>query len=169
MRGGGDSRGAGDAASGHAPGTLELRPLERSLPMALLRAREAVMNRFRGLLRKNGLTEQQWRVIRVLAEHEALEVSQLAGRCFLLRPSLSRILRLLCDQGLVRRRSVDRDQRRFELRLTAAGRRLFQRIGPSSEAIYRDIEGDFGHDRLEALYALLADLEKALAARARQA
>ena len=142
-----------------------LRPLRRSLPMALLRAREAVMDRFRRMLRQNGLTEQQWRVIRVLAEHDALEVSQLARHSFLLPPSLSRILKFLSGKGLVLRRTVDTDQRRFEVRLTAAGRRMFQRVAPSSESIYRDIEQVFGHARLEQLYALLSDLEHAMTAR----
>ncbi len=144
-----------------AAGT-ELRPLRRSLPMTLLRAREAVMERFRGMLRDHGLTEQQWRVIRVLAERETLEVTDLAARSFLLPPSLSRILRFLGERRLVTRRAVNADQRRHAVRLTAAGRRLFQRIAPASEAIYRDLEEAFGEKSLEQLYALLSELEQAL-------
>lgn len=140
----------------------ELRPLRRSLPMALLRAREAVMEQFRRMLRHNGLTEQQWRVIRVLAEHEALEVSQLARHSFLLPPSLSRILKFLSGKGLVLRRAVDTDQRRFEVSLSAAGRHLFQRVAPFSESIYRDIEQTFGEERLEQLYVQLSELENAM-------
>lgn len=130
--------------------------------MALLRAREAVMDRFRHWLRDNGLTEQQWRVVRVLAERESLEVSQLAGHSFLLPSSLSRILRSLEDNRLIRRRTVDNDQRRFEVSLTAAGRRLFRQIAPRSEAIYREIENAFGETRLQELYVLLSDLERTL-------
>jgi homoprotocatechuate degradation regulator HpaR len=140
----------------------KLRPLKRSLPMTLLRARESVMERFRGMLRHHGLTEQQWRVIRVLAESEPLEVSRLATHSFLLPPSLSRILKFLSKKRLIRRRSVDDDQRRFEVSLTAAGRRLFQEVAPSSEAIYRDLEETFGEQRLEQLYALLSDLERTI-------
>ncbi|HZD53024.1 MAG TPA: homoprotocatechuate degradation operon regulator HpaR [Woeseiaceae bacterium] len=140
-----------------------LRPIRRSLPMALLRAREAVMERFRAMLREHGLTEQQWRVLRVLAEQESLEISQLAGHSFLLPPSLSRILKFLDGKRLIRRRAVNADQRRFEVSLTAEGRRLFHRVAPSSEAIYREIEQAFGEDRLEDLYALLRDLGRALA------
>jgi homoprotocatechuate degradation regulator HpaR len=138
----------------------KLRPLRRSLPMTLLRAREAVMERFRAMLRHHGLTEQQWRVIRVLAESEPLEVSTLAKHSFLLPPSLSRILKFLSGERLIRRRSVDDDQRRFEVSLTAAGRRLFRQVAPSSEAIYRDLEETFGEQRLEQLYTLLNDLER---------
>jgi homoprotocatechuate degradation regulator HpaR len=140
-----------------------LRPLRRSLPMTLLRAREAVMERFRGMLRDNGLTEQQWRVIRVLAEREPLEVTDLAAHSFLLPPSLSRILKFLAERRLVTRRAVNADQRRHAVSLTAAGRRLFLRVAPSSEAIYRDLERAFGEKNLEQLYALLSDLERTLA------
>lgn len=121
------------------------------------------MDRFRRMLRRNGLTEQQWRVIRVLAERDSLEVSNLARHSFLLPPSLSRILKFLTGKGLVRRRAVDNDQRRVEVSLSGAGRRLFRQIAPRSEAIYRDIEQSFGDERLEQLYALLSDLQDALA------
>ena len=151
---------AGNAAARLRDTEPEMRALKRSLPMTLLRAREAVMERFRAMLRHNGLTEQQWRVIRVLAEREALEVSQLAAHSFLLPPSLSRILKFLSKKRLIRRRAVDDDQRRFEVSLTAAGRRLFRQVAPSSEAIYRDLEQAFGEQRLEQLYTLLSDFEQ---------
>jgi homoprotocatechuate degradation regulator HpaR len=140
---------------------VALRPLKRSLPMALLRAREAVMERFRAMLRDHGLTEQQWRVIRVLAERESLEISQLATYSFLLPPSLSRILKFLSARHLVRRRAVNADQRRVEVSLTPQGRRLFRQVAPSSEGIYRELEQAFGEERLEELYALLRDLQRA--------
>jgi hypothetical protein len=43
-----------------------LRDFSKSLPMALMRTREAVMKRFRPSLRDHALTEQQWRVLRAL-------------------------------------------------------------------------------------------------------
>lgn len=158
----GTQRGRANGRS--APGAA-LRPLKRSLPMTLLRAREAVMERFRRMLRDHGLTEQQWRVIRVLAEREPLEVSDLAAHSFLLPPSLSRILKFLLERRLISRRALDADQRRHAVSLTAAGRRLFGRVAPSSEAIYRDLEQAFGEKNLEQLYALLSDLEQTLAPR----
>lgn len=147
---------------GTAEPELVLRPLRRSLPMALLRAREGVMERFRAMLRDHGLTEQQWRVIRVLAERDSLEISQLATHCFLLPPSVSRILKFLAGKRLIQRQAVNADQRRFEVSLTAQGRRLFRRVAPASEAIYRDLERAFGEERLEELYLLLGELEGAV-------
>ena len=138
--------------------TIEaLRDLRHSLPMELLRAREAAMARFRPVLREHGLTEQQWRVVRVLAEHDGIDASEVAARCFLLAPSLTRILQFLERQGFVSRTLDDNDQRRSVLELTTKGHRLFAKVGPDSELCYSDIEAEFGHERLEQLYELLAD------------
>lgn len=66
------------------------RETRRSLPIALLRAREAMMQHFRPMLAVHDLTEQQWRVLRVLAESGAKDATQLAELAQILGPSLSR-------------------------------------------------------------------------------
>jgi homoprotocatechuate degradation regulator HpaR len=136
--------------------TESLRDFRHSLPMELLRAREAAMSRFRPVLREHGLTEQQWRVVRVLAEHDGIDASEVAARSFLLAPSLTRILQFLEKEGLVRRRLDSNDQRRSVLTLTRKGRKVFGSVGPDSERQYADIEAAFGPERLERLYELLA-------------
>jgi len=139
-----------------------MRDFRHSLPMELLRAREAAMARFRPVLREHGLTEQQWRVIRALADSEQIDASELARRCFLLAPSLTRILQFLRKENLVKRTSDSSDQRRSVLSLTAKGRRMFARVGPDSEIRYAEIEAEFGHERLQALYELLTDFYNTL-------
>lgn len=142
------------AGKAHA---LKLRPLRRSLPMELLKAREAAMARFRPMLREFGLTEQQWRVIRVLAEFGRLDASELARLSILLAPSLTRILQFLESEGLVRRLADRGDQRRAYLELSLKGRRLFRAVAPASESVYADMQRMFGRARMETLYSLLAD------------
>src|SRR4051794_24912283 len=80
---------SGTRARGVRPGTkmarkVPMRDFSQSLPMALLRAREAVMRQFRPSLRQHGLTEQQWRILRALAAVDATEVTELARLAFLL-------------------------------------------------------------------------------------
>ena len=89
-----------------------MREFSRSLPMSLLRAREAVMRQFRPSLRNHGLTEQQWRILRALTAVDAIEVTELARVAFLLGPSLSRILRDLEARDLIERRTAEADLRR---------------------------------------------------------
>ncbi len=139
--------------------SLGIREFERSLPMALLRAREAVMRRFRPILSAHGLTEQQWRVLRALADGAGpRSVGVLAEQTFLLGPSLSRMLVTLEDRGLVVRRADDGDGRRAEITITAAGLELVATIAPLSEAEYERIERSLSPGELDSLYRLLARL-----------
>lgn len=146
----------GGAAAAVAP----MREFSRSLPMALLRTREAVMRHFRPTLREHGLTEQQWRILRALTSVTEAEVTELARIACLLGPSLSRILRDLEARGLITRRTVVRDQRRGTISITSRGNDLIAQVAPLSETIYAQITERYGEARLAALHAMLTDLER---------
>jgi len=142
------------------PRSRPLREMDRSLTVALLRAREATMARFRPLIGEHDLTEQQWRVIRALADGESqtLDATELAARSVILTPSLTRILRTLEDRGLIERARADGDGRRWEIGLTKHGRGVFDAIAPHSEAAYRAIERKVGREKLGQLLTLLDEL-----------
>jgi len=142
---------------------VPMRDFSRSLPMALLRAREAVMRQFRPSLRKHGLTEQQWRILRALAAVDAIEVTELAHVACLLGPSLSRILRDLEGAGLIERRVSEADLRRGLLSISARGLKVIAAVAPTSEAIYAAIARRYGARKLAELQKMLAELEVSLA------
>ena len=135
----------------------------RSLPIALLRAREAVMSCFRPYHRKGGITEQQWRVIRVLHLEGEMDATELARRSYLLAPSLSRILKDLAAAGHVRRRPGDDDSRQSLLSLSPKGSAMVTGAAPLLDRIHREIARRVGRDRVDELLALLGQLERALA------
>ena len=139
-----------------------LREFDRSLPMTLLKAREAVMRKFIPSLREHDLSAQQWRVLRALMESSNRDVSEIAERCSILLPSLSRILRNLEGRGLIRRRLCKNDQRRSLVSISAKGRRLVERIAPISEERYDEIAARFGERNLAELYTMLAKLIECL-------
>ena len=141
----------------------EIMDDRQSLPIALLRAREAVMAYFRPHHRKGGITEQQWRVIRVLYLDGETDATSLARCSYLLAPSLSRILKDLEAAGYVRRRSGKDDSRQSLLSLSPKGSATVTRAAPFLDGILREIARRFGRDRVDELLALLADLETALA------
>jgi homoprotocatechuate degradation regulator HpaR len=141
-----------------------MRDFSRSLPMSLLRAREAVMRQFRPSLRNHGLTEQQWRILRALTAVDAIEVTELAHTAFLLGPSLSRILRDLEARQLIERRTAKADLRRAVVSITAKGLKLIEAVAPTSEAIYAEITGRFGARKLAELQDMLGVLERSLSA-----
>src|ERR1700751_4938476 len=130
---------------------LPMREFSRSLPMALLRAREAVMRQFRPSLRQHGLTEQQWRILRALAGAEESEGTDLARPAFLLGPSLSRILRDLEARNLIERRTAESDLRRGVVSISDKGLRLMEEGAPSSEGISAAITNRYGARTLLAL------------------
>lgn len=132
-----------------------LRAFSRSLPMALLRARESLMARFRPMLRAHGLTEQRWRVLRAMAAAEQkLRPTELGQMTCLNLPSLSRLIRSLEDAGLLRQNRHADDLRVTELTLTPAGRALVRQVAPHSERIYSEIEKLVGSKEVEMIYAL---------------
>ena len=141
---------------------MALRTIDLSLPMQLLRARESTMSRFRPMLRNHGLTEQQWRVVRVLAAEKQLDTGELSRLTFLLAPSLTRILKTLDQEGLVQRTPDPEDLRRVDVRLSKAGRIVYNKVSPDSERLYREIEEQFGLQKLNELYVLLKDLQVAI-------
>ena len=152
----------GSSVSGAPARRVPMRDFSRSLPMSLLRAREAVMRQFRPALRQHGLTEQQWRILRALAAVETIEATELARTAFLLGPSLSRILRDLEARQLIERRLANADQRRSVLSISARGLKLMEEVAPSSEAIYAAITRRYGARKLAELQDMLGVLERSL-------
>lgn len=140
-----------------AQDTAGLRGIERSLPLALLKAREAAMSHFRPMLRAHGLTEQQWRVIRILAAFPDIDASEIVQRSYLLAPSLTRILHYLESEKIIIRMQDETDLRRSYFSLTPKGRRIYTRVAPDSESIYEQMSARFGRDKLAQLYELLAE------------
>ena len=146
-----------------SPARVPMREFSRSLPMSLLRAREAVMRQFRPSLRSHDLTEQQWRILRALTAVDTIEVTELARVAFLLGPSLSRILRDLEARHLIERRVAKADLRRAMVSISAKGLKLIEAVAPSSEAIYAAMTKRYGARKLAELQEMLHALESSLA------
>ena len=140
---------------------IRLRATSRSLPIALLRARERVMAPIRTMLADAGVTEQQWRVLRVLAEQDQADATDIARQACLLMPSLTRILQVLEKKGYCSRKMHETDRRRFVIRITEAGLALINDNIATSNAIFAQIEAEFGTDKLETLLDLLNELTEA--------
>ncbi|GLZ87487.1 transcriptional regulator [Metapseudomonas resinovorans] len=135
----------------------ETRP---SLTLTLLQAREATMSFFRPLLNQHDLTEQQWRVIRLLRQHGELESYQLADLACILKPSMTGVLARLERDGMVVRRKAPQDQRRVLVNLTEKGQECFASMRSGMEANYQKIQEQFGEDKLKQLFELLNELKQ---------
>ena len=136
--------------------------VHRNLPRLLLEAREAVMLHTRPSLREQGLSDQQWRVLRVLGEHAhesgGVETGRVATEAFLLGPSLSGVLTRMERDGLIERQRCPQDARRTVVRATAAGLAKVQALSQTIEAHYSWMAQHLGPSQLTALYNLLDQL-----------
>ena len=130
----------------------------RNLPLLLQQARERVINRFRPLLNAQRITEQQWRIVRLLLESGPLEPRQIGEACNISSPSLAGVLARMQNMGLIDRQRFDNDQRRVRVSLNARSRALAERLAPKIEAVYADIEARVGVEFTRRLYAMLDEL-----------
>ena len=135
-----------------------LRRTSRSLPIALLKARETVMGPIRIMLNETGISEQKWRVIRVLDEAGPMEQTCLAHSACLLLPSLTRMLRSMEEEGLISRADDPADGRKSIVSVTETGQQVLRDHAGASEALSANLEARFGKERLESLLDLLESL-----------
>lgn len=141
----------------------EINPfVHRNLPRLLLEAREAVMQHTRPSLRQHGLSDQQWRVLRVLGEHAqdpaGVETGRVAHEAFLLGPSLTGVLARMERDGLISRSRCPQDGRRTVVRATPRGLEMVTALSMAFEQHYAWLEQRLGKDRLSQLYTLVDEL-----------
>lgn len=134
----------------------QLPSYRQSLAGRLLAAREAVMAPLRPTLREAGVTEQQWRVLRVLIDTARIDVSALAAAALLRPPSLTRILRELEGRGLIVRETDSDDGRRAFVTISPLGRRLVDDTTERTLALLDRYASAFGVERLRRLIDELA-------------
>ena len=138
------------------PSPTPVQPFaHRNLPRLLLQARESVMAHTRPNLREQGLSDQQWRVLRVLGEHGVVETGRVAREAFILGPSLTGVLARMERDGLIQRQRDPEDARRTVVQATEQGLSLVNTLSHTIEAHYQWMEQTLGKERLQQLYELL--------------
>jgi homoprotocatechuate degradation regulator HpaR len=130
----------------------------RNLPLVMLQAREHVIAHFRPILNAHGITEQQWRIVRLLLDTGPLEPHKIGELCRLSSPSLAGVLSRMENIGFVQRKRLADDQRRLLVSLTPRSRALASRMAPLIEAAYARIEDLLGKEFAEDFYRVLDEL-----------
>ena len=136
----------------------QLPPYRHSLAGRLLAARIAVMVLIRPILRDADITEQQWRVLRVLIDEGAIDASAVASGALLRPASVTRILRELQARKLVKREADPTDARRSILRVSPTGRALVDETVEVTFQMLSRHTAAFGSKRLQSLMSELAFL-----------
>ena len=135
-----------------------VRFAHRNLPLLLLQAREHVLARFRPILNAHGLTEQQWRIVRLLVDAGPLEPREIGEQSRISSPSLAGVLARMEELGLITRKRLDHDQRRVRVSLTPRSRGLATRMAPEIDAKYESIEKLIGKEFCGRFYKILDEL-----------
>jgi len=128
-----------------------------NLPLLLLKARENSIAYVRPILAEFGFTEQQWRVIRALKREGEMNAQDLATESCILSPSLSRILNRLESDKVILKKVDSNDQRALNIRLSAKGNRLHDRIVPKVDKQYKLLSQAVGKDTISHLVGLLEE------------
>ena len=87
------------------------------------------------LARPQGLTALQYTALTVLERHPDLTAAHLARHSFVTGQSMSDMVTVLLDRGLIERHRDPADRRRLVIALTPAGRRLLRRMRPRVAAL----------------------------------
>lgn len=106
-----------------------------------------------------GITEQQWRVLRVLEEVGPTEPTHIAEEACLLLPSLTRILQKLEQKMLIMREQDQNDRRKQVVRIAPAGAALIDANLKTSMDLMYQIRDRMGPERYDMLLDLLNELD----------
>ncbi|MEN3977906.1 homoprotocatechuate degradation operon regulator HpaR [Acinetobacter sp. CWB-B33] len=136
-----------------------MKNIRPSLTLALLEAREALMTHFRPELNEMGLTEQQWRIIRTLAQYQELDSTTLADKACILKPSLTGIINRMLETGLIVRRRSETDQRFSFISLSEDGEKIFSQMRGRMESRYQKIQDRLGEEKMKQLMELLKEVQ----------
>jgi homoprotocatechuate degradation regulator HpaR len=127
----------------------------KNLPLLMLQAREGLLSRFRPALQAAGLTEQQWRVLRVLSELGTHEPKDLMKLCRISSSSIAGVLARMEDVGLVEKLRLAHDQRRVHVSASSLGLSVAMKLAPEIAKTYDEVEDELGKEFTEQLYQAL--------------
>lgn len=131
-----------------------MRPLDQQICFTLYATSMAVTRAYKPLLDELGLTYPQYLVLSVLGEAGGLTIGGVAARLDLESSTVTPLVKRLEASGLLTRTRSLEDERRVEVKLTAAGEALLERSdclgdrlmerskmsGPQLEALNKQIQ-----------------------------
>lgn len=130
---------------------MSIEQFTDSLPMRLYAALDVVMPRFRRIFKDVGITEQQWRVLRVLWEVESISQSALANLCRIPPPSLVGVLDRLQNMQMIERQRSAEDRRVMHVSATRKGRELRDVVIPAVQQSYFELKASVDDETWRSL------------------
>ena len=107
-----------------------------------------------------GLGVTEWRVMAVVGRYPGLSAGEVAQRTAMDKVAVSRAVAGLVEAGRVERETHGDDRRRSVLRLSAAGRAVYDEIAPLALAFEQRLLDGMPADERDALFRLLDRLDE---------
>lgn len=107
--------------------------------------------------------EGQWRALHVLYDDGTLQVGELAQRCGVADPTVSKMLRSLEHHGLIERQTDPENRRMVWVSLTAKGQGLVDEIQASFEQGLAQVLHGLSSEQLRDLLRTVSHLERLVA------
>jgi len=133
---------------------------DRSLPIACVRGRQAVVVHFSKFLADAKMSEQQWRVMRIVQDFGPTPQSTLCERSCIHKVSMTRIIRTLLARGFVISRRNPQDGRALNISMTDEGHQFLREVGQEADQISEKIATGFGDEKTQLLLDLLDELSR---------
>ena len=130
---------------------MAIQDFSRSLPMMLYQALDALLPKFRRIFNEYGLTEQQWRILRVLWEHKKIALGKLSDLTLIPSPSLVGIVDRLEFSEFISRDRSKKDRRVVYISATKKGRDMEKKVMPRVLDTYNEIRESFEQDEWDQL------------------
>jgi len=111
-------------------------------------------------LEQIGLSFAQWRILLITTQLGAKNIRQLSDATLVPHSTLTRWVRHMEDNGLVRSKPQHNDRRASEISVTSKGRRLFAEAYPIAHRVYHDALAGFRPEEHQTLASLLLRLRK---------
>ena len=125
--------------------------LRSHLAYLLAEAEQAVNRGLAESLSAEGVTVEQWRILRALSDGYGHSMGDLAAAVLMPHPTLTKAVDRLVESALVYRRQDEADRRRVAVYLADRGRDLVRRLDEQSVEHQGRIEAAYGAQRTERL------------------
>ena len=113
-------------------------------------------------LKEYGLRVSEWRALAALYARQRCTMSELAELATIDRTTLTRTIDRMEDAGWLSRLADEADMRVTRLALTAAGRRMFERLWPEVEMLNAHALAGLSKAEIRDLHAILARMRENL-------
>lgn len=124
--------------------------------MALLRTANVLRRRVDALVASEGITSQQYNVLRILRGAKApLPTMEIAERMIDQAPGITRHVNNLEERGLIRREAWAGDRRQVLCQITPAGLRVLERLEAPMDALDDGFAAQLSPEQLDQLIEAL--------------